>query len=413
MKVIGDLTDIDIAEAHQSKALMDQIEEGLRGQERALDFLQAKRWAGRSEAFAQTWADLLNQEYGDNLLESIEMLSKRGIRLREERQKRAHGVVQQALALAKQIRFLHWELAFPIVWPDGWGSETGGFDAVIGNPPWDRIKLQEVEWFGERRLDIARAARASDRKRMIAALAAQNNPLWQDYVEARDTAENAARVFRECGDYPLLSSGDINIYSLFVERAAALIHNRGVVGLLTPSGIAADLGAAKFFRALTSEGQGGARLILLYDFENKKVFFPDIHASFKFCTLVFGGEERRTTRTRCASYLHAVSETNDADKVLELAAADFAAVNPNTGAAPIFRTRRDAEITTAIYRRQPVLVDRRSERPKKLWPARYVRMFDMTNDAGLFLRRDELEAQGWYPVELNRWKKGKAEAVPL
>ncbi|MGH9818246.1 MAG: hypothetical protein ACRD6I_19450, partial [Candidatus Acidiferrales bacterium] len=89
---------------------------------------------------------------------------------------------------------------------------------------------------------------------MIAALAAQNDPLWQGYVEARDTAENAARVFRECGDYPLMSSGDINIYSLFVERAAALIHNRGVVALLTPSGIAADLGAAKFFRALTSEG---------------------------------------------------------------------------------------------------------------------------------------------------------------
>ncbi|MGH8514308.1 MAG: Eco57I restriction-modification methylase domain-containing protein, partial [Gammaproteobacteria bacterium] len=295
----------------------------------------------------------------------------------------------------------------------GWGSETGGFDAVIGNPPWDRIKLQEVEWFAERRVEIAKAARASDRKRMIAALAAQNNPLWQDYVEARDTAENAARVFRECGDYPLMSAGDINIYSLFVERAAALIHNRGVVGWLTPSGIAADLGAAKFFRALTSEGQGGARLISLYDFENKKVFFPDIDSRLKFCTLVFGGEARRATRTRCAFYLHAVSEINDANKALELVAADFAAVNPNTGAAPIFRSKRDAEITTAIYRRQPVLVDRRSEPPKKLWPARYVRMFDMTNDAGLFLRRDELEAQGWYAVGLNRWKKGEAEAVPL
>ncbi|MGH8527943.1 MAG: Eco57I restriction-modification methylase domain-containing protein, partial [Gammaproteobacteria bacterium] len=162
-----------------------------------------------------------------------------------------------------------------------------------------------------------------------------------------------------------------------------------------------------------SEGQGGARLISLYDFENKKVFFPDIDSRFKFCALVFGGEARRTARTGCAFYLRAVSEIDDADKVLALAAEDFAAVNPNTGAAPIFRTRRDAEITTAIYRRQPVLVDRRSEPPKKLWPARYVRMFDMTNDAGLFLRRDELEAQGWYPVGLNRWKKGETEAVPL
>ena len=59
----------------------------------------------------------------------------------------------------------------------------------------------------------------------------------------------------------------------------ALVKEDGVVGLLTPSGIASDKTAAPFFHSVSTEG----RLRALYDFENKKVFFPDIHASFKFC----------------------------------------------------------------------------------------------------------------------------------
>jgi hypothetical protein len=416
MQAIGELTDIDIAEAHQSKAMMDQIEDGLRPQQRTLDFLQAKRWAGKAEAkeYAETWVDLLNHEYGDNLLESIDLLSKRGIKLHSERQKRAHRIVQAARTRAEEVRFLHWELAFPTVWPGaGLGARTGGFDAVIGNPPWDRMKLQEVEWFAERRPEIALAVRAADRKRLIAGLEKSGDPLWQEYCDAREFAETATRVARDCGDYPLLSGGDVNLYSLFVERAAHLIHARGMVGLLTPSGIAADKGAAEFFRGISGTG----RLARLYDFENKKVFFPDIDSRFKFCALVFGGEGRAFATTRCAFYLHTVAELAEVDRVLDLGPQDFLSVNPNTGAAPVFRTRRDAEIATAIYKRQPVLVDRSAETktipPKKVWPVRYLRMFDMTNDSGLFKRRDELEKEGWYPVEGNRWKKGEAEVVPL
>jgi hypothetical protein len=96
-----------------------------------------------------------------------------------------------------------------------------------------------------------------------------------------------------------------------------------------------------------------------------------------------------------------------------LSAEDFIAVNPNTGGAPIFRTQRDAAITTAIYQRQPVLVDRRGDLYTKVWPVRYLTMCHMTNDSKLFKRRDELESGGWYPVAGNRCRKGGAEAVPL
>jgi len=429
MNTIGNLTDIDIAEAHQSKALMDSLIDNLRPTQRALDFLQAKQWAGKAEAknYQQTWVGLLNHEYGDNLLESIDLLGKAGIKLFSERQQNDHRVVQQALACAASNRFLHWELAFPTVWQNG----VGGFDAIIGNPPWDRMKLQQVEWFAERKPEIAKATRAADRKKLIAQLEANNDPLWQDYLAAQSSAEAGSRVARDCGDYPLLSGGDTNLYSLFVERAQSLIHSRGAVGLLCPSGIAADKGAAEFFRSISTTG----RLAALYDFENKKVFFPDVHASFKFCALVFGGAERTVEAARCAFYLHTLEEAADPVHILTLTAQDFSAVNPNTGSAPIFRTRRDADITTAIYRRQPVLCLHQNPNPPpsplvrgevaisspdkgrpggvKVWPVRYCTMFHMTNDSALFKRRDELEKEGWYPVGQNHWKKGEAEAVPL
>ena len=407
MLAIGNLTDIDIAEAHESKAMMATATDGLLPMQRTLDFLLARQWAGKAvrKEYDTAWAELLSNYNGSNLLASVKFYAERKGRLSEPREQQTLITMQAAMAKADAEHFLHWELAFPTVWQSG----QGGFDAIIGNPPWDRMKLQEVEWFAERKPEIAKAARAADRKKLIAQLKENNDPLWQDYLAAQNGAIDATRVARECGDYPLLSGGDTNLYSLFVERAQALIHPRGIVGLLCPSGIAADKGAAEFFRSISTTG----RLAVLYDFENKKTFFPDVDSRFKFCALVFGGEQRTVTAARCAFYLHTLEEATDPEHILTLTAQDFAAVNPNTGSAPIFRTRRDADITTAIYRRQPVLVDRSAEPTKKVLPVRYCTMFHMTNDSGLFKRRDELEKNGWYPVDMNHWKKGEAKAVPL
>jgi hypothetical protein len=85
---------------------------------------------------------------------------------------------------------------------------SGGFDAVIGNPPWDRIKLQEVEWFATRKPEIAKQQRASDRKKLIAALKKAGDPLYADYERATEAAESAARVARDAGYFPQLSAGD-------------------------------------------------------------------------------------------------------------------------------------------------------------------------------------------------------------
>ena len=244
---------------------------------------------------------------------------------------------------------------------------------------------------------------------MIADLEKAGDPLSRDFAEANERATAAVRMARAGGDYPLLSGGDINLYSLFVERAMNIVKPDGMVGLLTPSGIASDKTAARFFKGVSTEG----RLRALYDFENKKVFFPDVHASFKFCVFV-ASPSPTSEPAQCAFYLHNVSELDDPERCFPLTAEAFARVNPNTGTAPIFRSRRDAELTTAIYGRLPVLVDRSSGEEVKAWPVKYTRMFDMTNDSGLFRTRKELEEkEGAYPIGGNRFASSSGDWVPL
>ena len=168
-----------------------------------------------------------------------------------------------------------------------------------------------------------------------------------------------------------------------------LIKPDGFVGLLTPSGIYADKTAARFFKSVSMSG----RVAGLFDFENKKIFFKDIHASFKFCALIFGGEVRRFDQTECAFFLHDTKTIQNVDRCFPLTPADFARVNPNTGTAPVSRTRRDAEITRSIYERHPVLVDRSGGEECKAWPVKYVRMFDMTKDSHLFRTAAQLDAE--------------------
>ena len=319
--------------------------------------------------------------------------------------------------IADRETFLHWEVAFPGVW-HRWQDDrpTGGFDAIIGNPPWDRIEQQEVEFFVLRDEEIAYATTGAKRKALIRQRTQEGDEIALAYQQVRNTTAAMREFCRTSGQYPLLSGGRINLYSLFVERAMHLIKPDGIVGLLTPSGIYADKTAARFFKSVSTNGRVGG----LFDFENRRLgtdlppFFPDVDSRFKFCALIFGGEERRFASSVCAFFLHDIAVIHDADRCFPLAAADFARVNPNTGTAPVFRNRRDAEITRGIYERHPVLVDRSKGEEQKTWPVRYMQgLFNMTSDSHLFRTANQLEDDGFYPVNGNRWKRGDDLFLPL
>ena len=360
MHIIEGLTDAEIAEAHRSADVFAEVSEMTAPLNAFLSLLHAFEWMDlrdpNDRAVCLAWLD---GTFGD----PIDIAQGVAAELAEgDHAERFSHLLDTARTLIADERFLHWQVAFPGVWSDWEGdSLAGGFDAVIGNPPWDRMKLQQVEWFAARRRQIAMMPRAADRKRMIADLEKAGDPLAEDFARASAHATAALRMARKGGDYPLLSKGDMNLYSLFVERAMTLVKPDGMVGLLVPSGIASDKTAATFFKGVATEG----RLKALYDFENKKVFFPDVRASFKFCIFV-ASPSPMGEGANCAFYLHDISEIEDPDRCFPLTAESFARVNPNTGTAPIFRTRRAAQLTTAIYDRLPVLVDRSSGKEVKV-----------------------------------------------
>ena len=409
MQTIEGLTDAEIAEAHRSAEAFAEIEEMTTPLNAFLSLVHAFDWLSirDSDDQASLYTPYFAGIFGDPIdiaLGKIEVLT--GV----EGGERFARLLDQAREILDVERFFNWQVAFPGVWSE-WESTglNGGFDAVIGNPPWDRMRVEPVEWFAVRRREIALAQRAADRKRMVVALRTRGDPLAAEFDNAIDRAKAAARVARTCGDYPLLAFGELNLYALFVERAMALVKTDGMVGLLTPSGIASDKTSARFFKGVSTEG----RLRALYDFENRKVFFPDVHASFKFCVFV-ASPSPTSEPAQCAFYLHSVTALDDPDRRFPLTAEAFARVNPNTGTAPIFRSRRDADLTTAIYGRLPVLVDRSSGREVKTWPVKYTRMFDMSNDSGLFRTREELEEkEGAYPIGGNRFASPAGDWVSL
>ena len=426
MQLIEEMSDADVAEVRESAALFREVEATTATMRGLLEFLCGLRWLTAGMKRKE------RTEYESPLVDFLEQHSQDAYRLlslgpgsvdavspgsEETSASGFEAMWSDARSVADRERFLHWEVAFPGVW-HGWQDvrPQGGFDAVIGNPPWDRIEQQEIEWFAIRDSEVALASTGARRKALIERRMREGNELALEYEEVRNRAATVRAMARSYGDFPLLSGGRINLYSLFVERAMGLVKPDGFVGLLTPSGIYADKTAARFFQSVSTSGRVGG----LFDFENRRLgtdlppFFPDVDSRFKFCVLVFGGEERRFDETECAFFLHDTATVKDPDRCFPLAPDDFARVNPNTGTAPVFRTRRDAEITRHIYERHPVLVDHSRGEERRAWPVRYSQgLFNMTSDSHLFQTAAQLESAGFYPVQGNRWKRGEELYVPL
>ncbi|MGH6986124.1 MAG: Eco57I restriction-modification methylase domain-containing protein [Caulobacteraceae bacterium] len=311
-----------------------------------------------------------------------------------------------AVDLAEEARAFHWPLEFPTIFA------AGGFDVVLGNPPWERIKLQEQEFFAAREPEIATAPNAAARRQMIAALGdaepgSRERALHEAFEQAKRTAE-AASIFARVpnddgGRFPLCGRGDINTYALFAELFSQLAGPRGRAGVIVPTGVATDATTAPFFSALVE----GRRLASLIDFENSAPIFQAVHRSFKFSLLTIG---RDVGEAEFAFFLTDPAQLAEPERRFALSPAEIARINPNTRTAPVFRARRDAELTAKIYDRVPVLIDEAKGAAGNPWGVSFARMFDMANDSGLFRTAAQLAAAGlvrdgtdWVGATSERW----------
>jgi hypothetical protein len=305
--------------------------------------------------------------------------------------------------LTRQYRFFHWHVEFPHIFrtgaevtgidrKTGW---SGGFSCVIGNPPWERVKLQEQEFFATRNPDIANAPNAAARKKLIAALPDTDRMLYDEFQAELRKSAGWSFLLRESDRYPLTGRGDVNTYAVFAETARAIISPRGRSGLVLPTGIATDTTAAPFFRDLVKQ----QRLDSLLDFVTNPEFWQAIgHGRMRFSLLTITGRSTEVKQPEFATLTKHPRQLPPRGKRIRVSASDLLLVNPNTGTCPMFQTQRDADITIGTYKHVPVLW--RNDPEENPWELSFLRMFDMTNDAGLLHTTDEGDVLPLYEAKL-------------
>jgi hypothetical protein len=311
-----------------------------------------------------------------------------------------HEVAIAARAACASTSVMHWPLTFPQVFA------RGGFDVVLGNPPWERIKVQEQEFFAARAPEVARARNKREREREIARLAAAPEgttakAVYDEFTRAKSLAEAASMFFHTESRYPLTGVGDVNTYALFAETMHRLTAPSGRAGFIVPSGIATDDSTKAFFAEIANR-----HLVSLLDFRTGPGLFSEIgHQRYKFCLLTLG-------QARVADFafgMTAIPQLADTRRHFALSADDLRLINPNTLTCPIFRTARDAELTKQIYERVPVLIDEtRSDEAGNAWNVSFMAMIHMANDSGLFLDAPVGDALPLYEAKMihqfeHRW----------
>ena len=283
--------------------------------------------------------------------------------------------------IAEEQRFFHWCVEFPEVF-----AANKGFDVMCGNPPWDKIKVEDKKWFeSHNRADIVNAGTASQRKEAIEALQTSDPTLYKEYAKALADAEALSRFARLAGRFDLTATGDIDLYPMFAELC--LSFSKEAWGLVLPTGIAMNDSNKAFFSKLIDEN----RLISLYDFENREKLF-DIDSTNHFCLLTIGKEQDTPRTVKGGFFLTRLDHLLDPRRIYTLQTSDFARLNPNTKTCPVFRTSRDAKLTAKIYRNSTILYNETTgDNP---WNVKFSRMLDMSNDSYLFRTYAQLTAQG-------------------
>ncbi|MDE0056271.1 MAG: N-6 DNA methylase [Gammaproteobacteria bacterium] len=317
--------------------------------------------------------------------------------LREREGPAPKRLVATTRRIAADYGFFHWELAFPHVF------ERGGFDVVLGNPPWERVKLQEQEFFAKREPSIATAPNAAARKKMIAALPVTDGLLWMDWRRATRIAQGQSHFVRQSGRYPLCGKGDINTYALFAEHNWRVMASGGCAGFIVPGGIVTDDTTKDYFQALLDSNA----IANVHHFENESQIFKGLHHAYRFVLLTI----REVQQADLVFYARRAEDLYKPERHFGLMPEDFRILNPNTRTCPTFRSRRDANINLSVYCRAGVLW-RNDDPDGNPWGLRFLRMFDMANDSVLFRTRTELVADGW-TLAGNRFEKDGKVVLPL
>ncbi|NLF62119.1 MAG: hypothetical protein GX574_13315, partial [Lentisphaerae bacterium] len=326
--------------------------------------------------------------------------------------------------VAEQNRFFHWELEFP----DVFNEQTFGFDAILGNPPWDIAKPKSQEFFSMH----DPLYRAYGKQRAIAKQKEyfsneDTEFAWLDYCASfkamSNWVKNAASPFgdgeggislgRAKSDYHARwrarrdtcashsfqhqGGGDVNLYKLFLEQAHALTKDNGRIGFIVPSGIYSDAGTRQLRELFLKQ----CNWEWLFSFENRSKIF-DIDSRFKFNALVIrkGGT---TEKLNAAFMRQNINDWENAEAhSTEYPVSQIKRFSPESLSLLEIKSAKDLEILGRIYENS-ILVGDESEDG---WKIQFSSEFHMTGDSALFPPQDVWSSWGYRADEYSRWIKG-------
>lgn len=311
--------------------------------------------------------------------------------------------VHEARRLSRRYRFFHWPLEFPEVFA------KGGFDCVLGNPPWEIIELKEPVFFRSYDSAIASAQTGALRKRLIQRLEKDNPDLFSKYMEEQTRIGKTVNSIQSTGRFPLSAHGRFNTYALFAELSNCLLSDKGRSGIIIPTGIATDNNTSILFRDLFEN----KAIVQLTAFENEEFIFPAVHHAFKFCIFVTTGSETKVSSTDFSFFSRKISDILNLERHFSLSIKELRTINPNTGTCPIFRNKVDADISKKIYLGSPVLINEADGDDGNTWRITFKQgLFNMTSDSQFFRAAEQLEENG-FRSEGNRYVKDSDRWMPL
>ena len=290
-------------------------------------------------------------------------------------------LIAEADRFAHSQKFFHWPVEFPDI------MAKGGFDVVLGNPPWERVKLQEEEFFAAKAPEIANAKNAAARKRLISALVTTAPHLAEEWDAAVRTAACESAFLRLSGRYPLGGVGDVNTYAVFADHFRQSINRDGRAGLILPNGLVSGYTYRDFLRHLLST----KTLASFYGFENEDKLFKSVHNETKFGLLTVTGGRNPIQQPWFTAHIRQPEQINDDERRYALTIDEIEAINPNTLNLPAFRWAKDAEVTATIHRAAPVLMRRHADgRIDNPWKVVLKTLFHMAGASGDFLDHREI-----------------------
>lgn len=342
--------------------------------------------------------------------------------------------METLLTIAEDNHFFHWELEFPEVF----GQERFGFDAILGNPPWDISKPKSQEYFSNVdplfRTYGKQVAKAKQKEyftddqsveegwlHYCAGFKGMSNWIQHSSVPFGERLEDgkyeipigkpkenchvrwkSRRGQNSSHPFQFQGGGDINLYKLFLEQAYSLVKTKGRIGFIVPSGIYSDKGTKKLRELFFNK----CSLEWLFSFENRKKIF-DIDSRFKFNPLVIqkGGH---TESFRAAFMRQDINDWENAEQfAIDYPVNEIKRFSPESLSVLEISGDKDLSILSKIYEHSILLGDE----SKQGWGISISNEFHMTNDSHLFPPQDTWREWGYEPDEYSRWIKGPWKPV--